>query len=164
MLPLTSYIARQVQALRKKLKSAIMKYDIPLIIRGHDASISKGSIKAVVRWVQDSHTSAMSQATKSYCGLRTKSCPSSCANLKSGMKIEHFSDRKPTKTTVPSELGGTWWQAQQRWSCTQGSTLTGESGDQHRLWGGERADSRGIECLPTLPVCDCRRSIQLLSG
>lgn len=82
VLSLTSYIARHVQALRKKLKSAIMKHDIPLIVRGHDASISKGSIKAAVRWVQDSHTSAVSQATKSYCGLRTKSCPSSCANLK----------------------------------------------------------------------------------
>lgn len=49
MLSLTSYIARHVQALRKKLKSAIKKHDIPLIVRGHDASISKGSIKAAVR-------------------------------------------------------------------------------------------------------------------
>lgn len=66
-------------------KSAIMKY-ILLIVRGHDAFIRKWSVKAVVRWVQVSTTSAVSQATKSYCGLRMKSCPRSCANL--GYKIK----------------------------------------------------------------------------
>lgn len=68
------------------------------------------------------------------------------------------------QTTMLHERGGTWWQARQRWSCTRGSALTGESGDQRRLWGGERADSRGTQRLPTLPVCHCRRNIQLPSG
>lgn len=152
-----------MQALQNK--SATMRNDIPLIVRGQDASISTGSVKAAVRWVQDSHTSAVSEATKSYCGLRMKSCPRSCANLESQINREEYSDWKWTNNSAAyCKCGGTWWQAQRRWSCTQGSALTGEGGDRRRLRGGERADSRETEHLPTLPVCHCWKNIQLLSG
>lgn len=154
------------EASLQQISNAIMKYATPLTAIGHDASISKGSARAEVRWVQDSHTSAESPATKSYCGLRTKLCPRSCANLKQKMKNREIQWLKTNKTTMLYVWVWwcTWWRAQQRWSCTQGSALRGESGGQHRLWGGERADSRGTARLPTLPVCGCRRNTQLLAG
>ena len=61
-------------------------------------------------------------------------------------------------------VAGTWWQAQQRGSCTPGSVWTGESADRHRLWGGERADSRGTGRLPRQPGGDCQRNTRHRSG
>lgn len=140
--------------------STIIHHDIPLIVRGHDAAISRGSLKAVDRSVQESHTSAVPPSTKTYCGFIMKLCPRSPANLKQKLFSNSLKEKQKCQLyvciSVTSEA--TWGQAQQRWSCTPGSVLTGESGDHCRLWGGERADSRGTGCLPMRPACDCQRS------
>lgn len=54
---------------------------LPLMARGQDASITFGSFKATVTWPRESHMLTESQATNSYCGLRMKLWPRSCANL-----------------------------------------------------------------------------------
>lgn len=91
---LSLQISRQLQVCHNK-------HDIPFNARGHDASISRGSIKAFATGVWDRRTSAVAHGPKSHCGFRIKSCPSRWANLKCMTKSRGLQwKKKPTSLYV----------------------------------------------------------------
>lgn len=151
-----------MQALQNK--SATVKHDIPLIVRGQDASISTGSVKAAVRRVQDSHTSAVSEATKSYCGLRMKSCPRRCANLESRINRDEYSDWKWTNdsaaywevwrylVTGTAEVKLYTRQCFDRWGRRSAQTLGRWEGRQQRNRTSAHAASLPLSKKHSTPV------------
>lgn len=98
----TASLIHVLHILYKSKFKPVIQHDVLFIVRGHDASISRGSLKAVDRSVQESHTSAASPPMKPYCGFTMKLCPRSSANLK--QKLNDYLQNSPSPKKTKCQL------------------------------------------------------------